>query len=513
MPAPPADPSPQRGRLPIPFIIELLAVIGACIPFFALFQGCDCALRPWLVFCGVVLCLPLFLFELLWRLRCSRSWLLWRLAAGSYAVNVQSRELGFLWTPTTAELKQEECGQVSSKAFLSFGEWYYNPQFQVGATIRRVLRSPDVPQASSHLRSIAFNCSLLTWTNAAAMLDGSGDITGLPKPAKFDGNILTLNADSGKEIQWAKFGCMRLEWLRKVMCVSAVVGFAMAVVAASFHPGLTSDCGPKVTERSRVVRMPLRAIFLVDGSSSVKADFEAEKNATEAIMKGFRQAFRSDAQQLYQGVVQFSDDMQLESKLSNDFAEVNVAVRSMQLLTGGTSFEGPLRKCQNLFDQHTDAGQQTFDVCILITDGKTVESSSQLQATLKSNTKLMGIYVGTNATHRDKLHSLTSCASPAGKQCPFFVSASDFALLRSRAGELSQGVTTGLLNQVTEEVVRHECHAPLWTFAGLLLWVPFLSWWCYLHVNCLKRKSPTTHRATKDPQRLRTAGANEERKI
>merc|ERR1712066_297422 len=168
---------------------------------------------------------------------------------------------------------------------------------------------------------------------------------------------------------------------------------------------------------------------------------------------------------------------------------VVASVRSMQLLGGGTYFEGPLRKCQQMLDQYTVAGQNAFDLCILVTDGGAEESVAQLQAMrlLNSKTKLMGIYVGQNATHRAKLRALTSCTASTTQQCPYFESAADFDLLRSRAGDLAAGVTTGLTSEVTEKKITYDCKTPIWTLGSLVLWVPLVVWWCYLHANCPKR--------------------------
>jgi hypothetical protein len=339
-------------------------------------------------------------------------------------------------------------------------------------------------------------------------------VRGLPKQLEFDGSRLSFTSAAGATHEWAKIGLLRLEWIRKTLIGMALVGLVMASVAACFHPGL-GQCSPIVIETSREVRTPLRAAFLVDGSTSVKDEFDDEKRATQAIMEAFREAYEPDIDRLHQGVVQFASNLKVEQSMTNDFSQVESSVRNMQLLGGVTYFEGPLRECQKMLDQYGDAGEQTFDVCILITDGVSDESNAELKAMnlLRSTTKLMGIYVGTNAAHREKLRELSSCTTASNQQCAFFESAADFALLRARASDLAQGVTTGLTSEVTEKLISHECDTPFWTLSGLVLWAPFLLWWCYLNLACPQRHISTTTSIRKDPQRLCTAGANEERRV
>jgi len=511
--SPPPPPAKPQQKLPIPFAIELLAVLGISLPLFALGQGCDCKLRPWLLLCGIILCLPLSIFELMWRLSCTHSWVLWNLCVGSYAIDVERRALRLPWSPSAVTFKRSDLPDASN-TFVSFGQWFRCPQLPVGATMRKSRPKPDLPEPTRRDHCIAISCSSLNWTDASGIVEADGNMRGLPKQMVFDGNEIRFSSTDGGTQVWAKIGRVRLEWIRKFLSVQFLIGIVMALVAVSFHPGL-GQCSPIETLTSRIVRTPLRAIFLVDGSSSVDDEFNDEKRATEAIMEAFKEVYEPDVDRLHQGVVQFASNVKVEQTVSNDFSQVRSSVRSMSLLGGGTSFAGPLRECQRMLDDYSGAGGQTFDVCILITDGNSDETNSQLKAMnlLHSTTKLMGIYVGTSASHGEELRSLTSCTTPSNQQCSFFESAADFALLRARASDLARGVTTGLASEVTEKVVTYECDTPVWTLSGLLLVAPLVLWWCYLNFSIPQRDAGTVTSTRKDPQRLCTVGANEERRI
>jgi len=495
----------------------LLALLGTALPVFALGQGCDCTLRPWLVLLGVLLCFPLGLFEALWRLR-ARRWVLWRLVAGDYAVDVQEQPLPCPWAPSKTTFSQ---GQVKAAeleaAFVSYGQWYRCPLPSPGANIERSAAKAALPDGSQKSRFISVTCSSRSWTNASASIEASGCLVGLGDGANFDGNTLTWTSSAGGQVKtWRKRGWLRLDSVYKTLVTLAGLGLLMALVAVLFHPGLTTDCGPKTTENKRLVKTPMRAVFLVDASSSVNtADFASEKSATEAIIDAFQEVYRPDVDRLHVGVLQFASNHKTERLITNDLGAVVTSVKEMTQLGGGTSFAGPLRECQKLLTEYTAAGAQTFDLCILITDGNSDESNAQLQQMnlLASSTKLMGIYVGNNAQSSDKLHELTSCTTPTSQQCPFFESAADFALLKKRAKDLAEGVTTGLTSEVTERVITYKCDAPVWTLCGLGLCIPFLLWWSYLHCPRPRPSVPAAKKQSKDPVRLATAGANEDRKV
>lgn len=511
-PQPPAPPAAKQERLPIPFAVELLALFGFALPFFALFQGCNCRLRPWLVLLGLGLCVPFCFFEGLWRLG-ARRWLLWSLSAGSYSAGSRRRALRWPWAPSRSELRHDE-GDASLSC-VAYGQWYRCPQPTPSMTVRRSTGKPDLPDGSERARFISVSAASHAWTDISAVIEATGEVQGLPMQASFDGDAFTMTSSAGGEPQvWAKVGCWRMEWLYKTIIALAVLGMTMAIVAAAFHPGLTPECGPQISERSQIVRTPLRAVFLVDASSSITSEWEDEKRAAEAIIDAFKEVYEPDVERLHVGVAQFASRTELEQPLTNDLGVALSSLRSMQQVGGGTSFAGPLRECQRQLDQYSGAASDTFDLCILITDGNSDEDNQELEdmKLLSPATKLMGIYVGENSAHREKLHDLTSCGSQRA-DCPFFESAADFELLRGRARDLASSVTTGLENEVTERVVTHRCDIPLWTLHGIWLWIPLLIWWCYLHVSLPQRQAQPAKHTPKDPQRLCTAGANESRKV
>jgi hypothetical protein len=257
---------------------------------------------------------------------------------------------------------------------------------------------------------------------------------------------------------------------------------------------------------------------MLDGSSSISdGDFTSEKQATEAIMQAFAEVYKSEPDRLHVGVLQFSSHgkFQIEQPLTNKQGEVSASIGNMNKLGGGTSFEAPLRECQRMLAESSKAGTQTFDLCVLVTDGASDESNQELQqmGLLSSATKLMGIYVGSTQQDSDKLRGLTSCTSPSPQPCPFFESAADFELLQNRAKGLASQVTIGLTSEVTETVITHDCNTPLWTLYALALCFPLLVWWCYLHCPRPARPAQAVKKAPQDPKRLATAGANEVRKV
>jgi len=294
----------------------------------------------------------------------------------------------------------------------------------------------------------------------------------------------------------------------------AAIGLSVAMVAALLHPGLTTECGPQTSESTRLVRTPLRAVFLLDASSSVDSTaWESEKSATEAIIEAFKEVYQPDLNRLHIGLAQFASKLKLEQEISSDLARVITSVKSMAQLGGGTSFAGALAECQKQLTAYEAAGSETFDLCILITDGASQETKAELQNILMSSTKLMGIYVGNDVDDSKSLYDLTSCTGTTSPECPFFESAADFSLLRSRARDLASRVTSDLTSEETERVITYECDAPIWTLWGLSFWLPFLMWWCYLH--CPRPSCPALmqKQARKEPVRLATAGRNEDRKI
>merc|ERR1712054_282915 len=81
----------------------------------------------------------------------------------------------------------------------------------------------------------------------------------------------------------------------------------------------------------------------------------------------------------------------------------------------------------------------------------------------------------------------------------------------SRAGQVAANITKDTESSTTRRDFTYPCaEPPLWSLWALLLLLPAMLWWCYLHVRCRKEQPPApfVHR---DPDRILLAGANQSR--
>merc|ERR1712032_417928 len=116
----------------------------------------------------------------------------------------------------------------------------------------------------------------------------------------------------------------------------------------------------------------------------------------------------------------------------------------IQQKPGGTKFVPALRQCLKALAAYTAAGSETFDVCVLITDGRSSDQKSELDNLMPADTALFGIYVGSEQEAESALHALSTCgAANHSKSCHFFASASDFNELRQRPYDVAKAVTKG----------------------------------------------------------------------
>jgi uncharacterized protein YegL len=412
-----------------------------------------------------------------------------------------------LWAPTAAVYYSPggpgaHAGAAASppslSSFVSFGQWYRQPQLQESATVCLLDRRD---------RSLALTCGARGWQANKAQLGPGGDLHDLPVEGSFDGTALVLAGKAAPSV-WAKLGWWRLDYLRKTMASLAALGLLMSVVAASFHPGLVSECGPTFTERLVSVRAPLKVVFLLDASGSISdTQWEEEKNAAKAIGQAFVDVYASDADKVHIGVAQFASDAQLDLPITSDWSGVSTALGGIPQQSGGTVFGGALNICQQQLNGYTQAGDGAFDLCVLFTDGDSSEDPSTLPPLLAADTKLMGIYVGNSATSAEKLWQLTSCSGgQPSAPCPFFTSAEDFERLRSNAQQLAESITTGLETEFAERLAIYQCDAPVWTLVGLLAVLPALFWWLYLRLPQRSPRPEQTEHVHKDPARLSTVG-------
>merc|ERR1712063_31607 len=115
---------------------------------------------------------------------------------------------------------------------------------------------------------------------------------------------------------------------------------------------------------------------------------------------------------------------------------------------GDTQFDKALSLCQQLLDGYTQAGEKTFDVCVLITDGedRSYLSDYQLKGLVEKDTAVFGIFVGSDNGGGPKLHNIVGCGKAEGKGkegCDFFASATDFDGLAAKTEEIAEDVAHG----------------------------------------------------------------------
>merc|ERR1719436_1846608 len=101
--------------------------------------------------------------------------------------------------------------------------------------------------------------------------------------------------------------------------------------------------------------------------------------ANQKFIADFEHVYSSDPGKLNFGFVQFSTDATVELPITNDLDKATAALSTMQQQQGDTMFDKALSTCQQLLDSYTDAGEKTFDVCVLITDGEDRSFLSEFQ--------------------------------------------------------------------------------------------------------------------------------------
>jgi len=506
------DPKP-KDRLPIPFLLELLAACGVGLPLFAFALGCNCPVRIWMFLLGILLLAPLLAFESLWRRQRLR--MLWSFAPGDYVVGATRVEVRCCWCPLRALLLEQ--GEASRKrGLMTFGEWWH----KAPAPTANVQRAPTAycgVSSSSGCESagssspgeagrLAINCAERGWSARAAILRAGGALEGLPSGGTFDGDAIVFERSgrSNAEPQvWAKLGWWRLGWMRRAMMLLAALGLLLSVVAAAFPPGVAFRCSPEIWHLTTL--SPLDIFFVLDSSASIQpAGWSSEKAATAGMVDGFATAYGSQASLVKAGVAQFSTDTRLEISLTQDLAKVKAVVQAMTQDSGATYMANALKTCLMELGMH---GGKAAHVCIMITDGEASDPEAlpdvlhQLNA---SSIKLMGIYVGSEASMAAKLRNMV-CSDSSEKACPWFARATNFAELRGRAADIAAEIASH--SQGHSGDVMRTCSPPLGALLGLLLVLPALLWWLWLHFVFRPPPRPATRR---DPQRLRAAGANEQ---
>jgi len=312
---------------------------------------------------------------------------------------------------------------------------------------------------------------------------------------------------------WAKASCWRWDILQKVLIMLAAAGLTSVLVALTVPPGLDVNCFA-VGQKGQ--RWPLKAVFNLDASGSIsQRGWQSEKDATEAIIDEFAHAYMSEPGAVHVGVVQFASDATLEVELTNDLPAAKQALQNIEQHAGGTVFSGALRLCQQQLSGYRAAGAQTFDVCVLITDGQTSESTADLRHIVQQDTAVFGIFVGSDATSSERLRGLSTCgAANHSSSCHFFASASNFQELKQNARQVAEAVARG---SDTAGGGKHRRQPPpAWLALFLITALPFVVWWIYLLLRERSRPvepAPPLARETRDPLRLHAAGMNESRNL
>merc|ERR1712066_183628 len=104
------------------------------------------------------------------------------------------------------------------------------------------------------------------------------------------------------------------------------------------------------------------------GSSITSAQWQSGMLAYKDFISDFADVYSSDQGKLNIGFVQFSNTAHVEHPISSDLQSVTSMLDGMQQRGGDTQFGNALGLCQQQLDAYADAGQNTFDICVLITD-------------------------------------------------------------------------------------------------------------------------------------------------
>lgn len=502
-----APPEPQP---PVPFLLLLLAVSAGALFVLPVVGACDLRVHRELLITGAVLCLPFLLLGAMWLPGCGRAWLLDRFIEGEYSEGATARQLPCLWYPEKVQILEYTTGEAAGTKIETYANWettaiveYVEETvrggnrdggrvvrhrgaavLQVGCEVRvqGLQRAPELNGASGTCQQwladqdrwqvqlqdgttknvkaenlqqlggrgrtvFAVTIPASFGSDLKVTMDSDGTIAPcqgtLPFEAKFDGSAIVGLSGRREGQAWRKAGYWRLDFVTKVLLAMAVVGAEAMLTATVLPPGVVSAAD---------ARMPLNAVFLVDGSGSITPEgWQSAMRANKKFITDFSEVYGSDIEgKLNVGFVQFATEAHLEHTITDDMSSVMATLDTMQQKGGGTHFEPALLKCQKLLDDYAATARtaKTFDMCVLITDGEdpdlqNVQQALDMATIVNRDTALFGIFVGNDAEGSAQLHGLVTCGQAEGKgrqDCDFFVSAADFDGLAERARFIAEDV-------------------------------------------------------------------------
>jgi len=313
------------------------------------------------------------------------------------------------------------------------------------------------------------------FASCATHLGARGLLQGLGVDAKFDGSNIVSQGGA-----WSKAGYWRLDFVTKVLVLLCLMGVECAFVAVSMPPGMPAM--PAMPGLGAHGRMPLKAVFVVDGSSSIEPEmWKHQQKAGEEFVRAFERNYGGHPGDLNVGVVQFASEAVVEQRVTDDMKTALEQLTTMPQLHGGTLYNEGLRACRRSLDIDIRlAAESSFEVCILITDGldNSMLSTKELQSIVGVDTAVFGIFVGGGkeaVKGEPFLRQLVDCGKAKHAQqstCDFFASASDYAALSAKADEVTSAITSSV-DLATCAMVTALIGLPV----GLLMCLPYILWY------------------------------------
>jgi len=541
----PEKPEPQP---PVPFILLILVVSAAVFAVLPLFGACSVQVHRGLLFSGAVLVLPFVVLQAAW-LCGGRSWILERFFEGEYSEGATSRQLPCLWYPEKVQILQYTTGEIAGRTIETYvpswettaiqvyqgAEWGGNRdggnvakepasrelEYERSVRLHGLKNAPELnglhgtclsfengrwrvqlqngdvkdvkPENLRLINTYSVNIPSSFGSDVKVTLNADGQLQGsrLPFEAVFDGSTLVALSGTREGQAWRKAGYWRLDLVKKLLMAMAVVGLESMFVAAALPPGVVS---------MESARLPLKAVFLLDGSGSViPTQWIAELQANKQFVSDFTKVYGSVEGRLNFGFVQFSTTANVELPMTTSLDKVMGTLGSMQQRGGDTNFAEALSACQKLLDGDKEVGDNSFDLCVLITDGedRSWQTDSNLKHMVKPETAVFGIFVGNDPLGQTKLHNIVGCGRAAkhDEECDFFASAADFDALLERTHEIAQDVTRS-----SDLALCAERSAIIELPFLVVLILPYVLWYlsCFT-VTMVQRHAKSNHYKPLDP--------------